>query len=383
MERGCVPFAYRYDRETDSFSIRDDEAKIALELKDIYLRTHSLTYTARQLNEAGRRTRCGYAWAPVTVAIILRSPFYRGTYRYNYRDETDATFSFKERGDWILCEKHHPPLFSAADCQQIDFWLEKNRRQHGKATHTQRKRVHIFAGLIRCGVCGCNYVASISRARASGYRPSMYLCGGRRRSGTCKNRFINDIIVGSFVFGYISNAIRLRAAFRPRWTAARIQRFLLQGDVFDGAALSADTLRRVRAVLLAGGSDAVRYQPPGMAHSEAVRARKKSLQAELEKNRRALSRLMHLFLYAEEEMSQADFLREKRAACRRASPACRESSKRISRLLSSPVLSQTRNSCSAPPVCSSRSQCRTAALTSPSLQCRSGTRSSRASSIPS
>ena len=54
---GRVPFAYSYDRETDSFSIRDDEARVALELKDIYLRTRSLTYTARTLNEAGRRTR--------------------------------------------------------------------------------------------------------------------------------------------------------------------------------------------------------------------------------------------------------------------------------------------------------------------------------------
>lgn len=123
---GRVPFAYSYDRETDSFSIRDDEARVALELKDIYLRTRSLTYTARTLNEAGRRTRRGYAWTPATVAIILRSPFYRGTYRYNYRDESDTTFSFKGQQDWILCAKHHPPLFSEADCQQIDFWLTKN-----------------------------------------------------------------------------------------------------------------------------------------------------------------------------------------------------------------------------------------------------------------
>ena len=309
---GRVPFAYRYDRETDSFSIRDDEAKVALELKDIYLRTHSLTYTARLLNEAGRRTRRGYAWAPVTVAIILRSPFYRGTYRYNYRDESETTFSFKNKRDWILCEKHHPPLFSDADCKQIDFWLKKNRRQHGKATHTQRKLVHIFAGLIRCGACGSNYIASISRARASGYRPSMYLCGGRRRSGTCKNRFVNDILVGNFVFNYISNMIRLRSAFRPRWTAARIQKFLLEGDVFAGVAPSTDTVRRVRAVLLASGSGTVKYQPSGEARvSTTTQARKKNLQAELEKNRRALSRLMHLFLYAEEEMSQVDFLREK------------------------------------------------------------------------
>lgn len=209
---GRVPFAYAYDRETDSFSIRDDEAKVALELKDTYLRTHSLTYTARLLNGTGRHTRRGYAWTPATVAIILRSPFYRGTYRYNYRDESDVTFSFKAQNEWILCAKHHPPLFSEADCRQVDYWLDKNRRHHGKATHVQRKHVHIFAGLIRCGVCGSNYAASADRARASGYQPSMYNCGGRRQKGTCKNRYVNDITIGGFVFNYISNVIRLRTA---------------------------------------------------------------------------------------------------------------------------------------------------------------------------
>lgn len=310
---GRVPFAYRYDRETDSFSIRDDEAKVALELKDIYLRTRSLTYTARTLNEAGKRTRRGYAWTPATVAIILRSPFYRGTYRYNYRDESETTFSFKGQNDWIMCAKHHPPLFSEADCRQIDFWLTKNRRQHGKATHVQRKLVHVFAGLIRCGFCGSNYIASIDRVRASGYQPSMYNCGGRRQKGMCKNRYVTDIRIGGFVFNYISNVIRLRDAFRPQWSKARIQRLLLRGDDFQCVSLSDDTLRRVRAALLGSRLSTAEYQPADEQNDDsAEQTRKNNLQAELEKNRRALSRLMHLFLYAEDEMPQADFLREKK-----------------------------------------------------------------------
>lgn len=310
---GRVPFAYRYDRETDSFSIRDDEAKVALELKDIYLRTRSLTYTARTLNEAGKRTRRGYAWTPATVAIILRSPFYRGTYRYNYRDESETTFSFKGQNDWIMCAKHHPPLFSEADCRQIDFWLTKNQRRHGKATHVQRKLVHVFAGLIRCGFCGSNYIASIDRVRASGYQPSMYNCGGRRQKGMCKNRYVTDIRIGGFVFNYISNVIRLRDAFRPQWSKARIQRFLLHGDDFCGASLSDDTVRRVRAALLGSRLSMAEYQPTDEQHDDsATQTRELNLQAELEKNRRALSRLMHLFLYAEDEMPQADFLREKK-----------------------------------------------------------------------
>ncbi|WP_286821734.1 recombinase family protein [Mitsuokella sp. UBA4253] len=312
---GRVPFAYAYDRETDSFSIRDDEAKVALELKDTYLRTHSLTYTARLLNGTGKRTRRGYAWTPATVAIILRSPFYRGTYRYNYRDESDVTFSFKAQNEWILCAKHHPPLFSEADCRQVDYWLDKNRRHHGKATHVQRKHVHIFAGLIQCGVCGSNYAVSVDRARASGYQPSMYNCGGRRQKGTCKNRYVNDITIGGFVFNYISNVIRLRTAFRPQWSLARIQRFLLQDENFrEVASLSADTLRRVQSILLGYTVGTAEYQAGQdmRGHGNATaQAREANLRAELERKKRALSRLTHLFLYAEDEMHEADFLREK------------------------------------------------------------------------
>ena len=313
---GRVPFAYHYDKDTDSFSVRDDEAKVALELKDAYLHTHSLTYTARELNAAGRRTRRGYAWTPTTVAIILRSPFYRGTYRYNYRDESDVTFSFKDKNQWIMCAKHHPPLFSDDDCKQIDFWLSKNRRTHGKTTHSQRKLVHIFAGLIRCGNCGSTYFAAAHRQRAAGYQPSMYNCSGRRKDGTCKNRYVTDITVGGFVFNYISNIIRLRSAFQPNWTAARIQRFLLRGDAFAGvASLAPDTVRRIRAVLCEDSAGSAEYYNTTHGHTAngaAAPGRKANLSAELERKQRALSRLKHLFLYADEQMREIDFLQEKR-----------------------------------------------------------------------
>lgn len=53
---GRVPFGYAYDKDTDSFSIRKDK---------------------------------------------------RGVYRYNYRDEFQKTFNFKDEKDWVLYDKHH------------------------------------------------------------------------------------------------------------------------------------------------------------------------------------------------------------------------------------------------------------------------------------
>lgn len=207
---------------------------IVLNIKDIYLRTHSLVKTAHALNALGYRTRRGYEWTPQTVAIILRSPFYCGTYRYNYRNESETTFTFKSKNEWVLCSKHHPAIFSDEEYKQIDYWLTKNRRVKSMPSSYQRRNTHIFAGLITCGQCGEIYFATLSRRLASGYRPSIrYLCSGRRQKNHCDNKYLTDISVGNFIFNYISNLIQLKKDFNPRWKESRIRNKLLRSPILD------------------------------------------------------------------------------------------------------------------------------------------------------
>lgn len=310
---GRVPFGYTYDHETDSFAFRDDEASVAIELKDIYLQEHSLTKTAKLLNEAGRRTRRGYKWTPATVAIILRSPFYRGTYRYNYRNESEVTFSFRDKSQWVMCGKHHPALFSADDYERLDYWLTKNQRVKGKAQHVQRKHVHIFAGLIYCGNCGELYFSSTAKAKASGYQPSMYLCSGRRKLRTCRNKYVTDDSVGSFVFSYISHVVQLRTAFRPNWSTKKIQKFLLKGSTMQEVnSISPSSLVKLREVLLENIAGTAEYQAAAERSAVPAGGREASLQDELERNERALSRLTQLFLYADDAMPQTEYLQQKK-----------------------------------------------------------------------
>lgn len=253
---GRLPYAYAYDKKTDTFSFLESEKKIALLLKDTYLEEHSLVKTAIALNEAGHRTRRGYRWTPATISIILRNPFYRGIMRYNYRNENDKTFSFKRKEEWILVHKHHPALFTSEDCQKIDFWLEKNHRDRGKSQHTQRKNVHIFAGLIHCGLCGGLMISTLSRMRANGYRPSMYICGEKRLNHICTNKFTTDITVGSFVFNYISNILYLRRNFEPTMQNKDIEHLLLQGDALQEVqSISPSALTEMRHTLIENGID--------------------------------------------------------------------------------------------------------------------------------
>ena len=307
---GRVPFGYIYDSATDSFHIREDERDDILLLKDIYISCHSIANTARRLNVMGKRTRRGYQWSPATVQIILTSPFYRGTYRYNYRDESDKSFSFKNEKEWIMCAKHHPAIFTSEDIARIDEWLEKNKNRHTTGRHSQRKQVHIFANIIYCGQCGAKYYATKRKALSSGYRPSMYNCQGRRKNNhDCSNPCVADNSIGGFIFRYISNMLTLRKTFKPNWTVKQIAAHLLTGDVFAGVRLSPASLKNVRQVLTHHTAPvAYRTAPPPTEKPKDER-----LQADLERNIRALERLDEIYLYSDEALPKIEYLQQRNA----------------------------------------------------------------------
>ena len=113
---GRIPYGYSYDKESATFSIREDEAAIVRKIYDIYTSTHSLVQTTTAVNDDGYRSRRGFKWTPSTIRIILSSPFYLGTMRYNYQDESAKTFSFKHQSEWILVENHHAPVRMIQTC---------------------------------------------------------------------------------------------------------------------------------------------------------------------------------------------------------------------------------------------------------------------------
>ncbi len=147
---GRVPYGYSYDKESTTFSIREDEAAIVRRIYDIYSSTHSLVQTATAVNDDGYRSRLGFKWTPPTIRIILSSPFYLGTMRYNYQDESAKTFSFKHQSEWILVENHHVPMIDKEQYDICNYWLQKNNRSKiTRGSHMQQKNTHIFAGLIK------------------------------------------------------------------------------------------------------------------------------------------------------------------------------------------------------------------------------------------
>ncbi|WP_196602130.1 recombinase family protein [Pectinatus frisingensis] len=309
---GRVPFGYFFDKISKTFAIKNDEAAVIHNIYDTYEREHSVVNTTQIINESGSRSRRGYKWTPTTTNIILRNPFYVGVLRYNRQSESQSTFKLKDKSEWIIIPDHHPAIIGKKQFELCATWLKKNQRIHGVAGHSQRKNIHIFAGLIHCGYCGSLMIATLGRKFTSGYRPSMYICSEKRISKKCKNKYVNDTTVGGFVFNYVSNLLHLQESFSPIYTESDIEQLLLKGDSFAHvSAINRLTLSTLRNTLLENKCGHIEYEHPSIKnHSVSSLQETTSLQVDLDKQKRALERLEELYLFSDDSMPQKDYLQK-------------------------------------------------------------------------
>lgn len=314
---GRVPYGYDYDKETETFSVSETEGPIVLRIYDLYEENHSLIYVARTLNAAGVRHRSGKEWTPTTVSIILKNPFYTGTYRYNYYDmsKRGSRQDIKPEDEWVLVVDHHPAIVDVERWQRVTAYLEHNRRgwQSAGKTYT-RKNVHAFAGLLTCGVCGGVMSATSNcRTHKDGYRPSNYACMSHRKNSGCTNKYITDTKIGPFALNYIANLIKARESFGKTTSPETLQKKLLRGDMFkDVVCIKEHGLLDLHSLYKSQVSG-VKYQPPRMAaeDGENPASERDILLTERRRLERALSRLKSLYLYSEEDMSEREYVIEK------------------------------------------------------------------------
>ena len=75
------PFGYHYD--DSGLAVNEAEAKVVLEIFNLYMNGLGIAKICRELNKRGSKTRTGKAWASQTVANILSNPIYCGYARVN------------------------------------------------------------------------------------------------------------------------------------------------------------------------------------------------------------------------------------------------------------------------------------------------------------
>ena len=311
---GKVPFGYAYDKQTKTFSILEDEAKTVRLIYALYESSKSLVTVSKALNERGIKTRNGSEWSPTTVHTMLSNPFYSGTYRYNYRNESDPHHHVpKKKEDWILVKNHHPAIVSPEHQAAVELILAS--KSYGKNQTYQRKNIHAFAGLLTCGYCGSTMAATIDRARADGWRPSVYICSRRRMSNDCQNKYVSDVTLGPFVLNFFANLIKASNSFGKSTSIETLEKKLLRGDALS----IVDHIERPGLEELynhlRSGFDEKPFDSLAVNAAEASSdvQERDLLLADKRRLERTLKRLNAIYLYGDEEIPGKDFILDRKS----------------------------------------------------------------------
>ncbi|WP_230584468.1 recombinase family protein [Lysinibacillus sphaericus] len=306
-----VPFGYVWSEEEKFPVIDPDESKIIQYIFNSYESLRSTLKVAYRLHEEKIATKRNGQWTAKTVRDILRNPFYIGTYRYNMR-ESGGSRRLKNKEEWVVVDNNHPGIIEQEQFDRVNKLLSDNYRG---LTDVQRADIHkhIFSKMLYCGKCNSLLTAGLDAARKDGYRPSRYTCvtsGGAKR---CSN-YVSDIIIGPFIFNYVSNLIRLQERITPKHSLRDMERALLRGNSFiDVVGVDNESLKETHFALT-GNMSGQEYSLNTKDEIEIPNIEIERLQKEKAKFVRALKRLEDLYYFGEEEdaISQKEYIFKKR-----------------------------------------------------------------------
>lgn len=304
---GRVPYGYSYDKTTKQLSIDPIQAQIVQRIYAAYEQNQSLIKVCSMLNSEGITASSGKQWTPTTVSKILKNQFYLGIYVYNVHGDGRGGKK-KPESEWITFEEHHPAIVEKRLFDRVNFLLSRNRRSSADKPKTYSKvNTHIFSGLVVCGSCDANFSATLDRRRADGWRPSIYGCSQRRSSKTaCQNKWISDVTIGPFVFGFISNILRAQKASIT--DPDILGKKLLLGEAFDLVDhIDHDSLVQLSS-LFQEQTSGIEYKPASVyTKSEKTDGQYEALTARKSKLENALKRLKAAYLYSDDLMPESEF----------------------------------------------------------------------------
>lgn len=310
-----VPFGWDWDAEAKFPKHSETEAVFARLMYDMYEKTHSTCKVRDYNNTHGVPTKRGGEWTTKTVADFIRNPMNKGDYRYNYRES--ARGRKKPEDEVIYLEGVFPPLVSPEQWNRCNAIMDKNADQKRAAGFSHKRiHVHVFAGLLVCGDCGAFFqVIKKDKTRENGFSPSLYRCGARYRKRSCDSAGCSDVVIGPFVFNYISSMVcAANKRFRIK-SPEELEQLLLSGPEFENVAGIASEGLNATFSLLSGhsASGSIMYAPDllsapsGCANSDEL----ENLKQKISRVDRALERLKNAFLFDDKALSEKEYLETK------------------------------------------------------------------------
>lgn len=296
-----IPLGYKWD-EVKKFPIIDEgESKTVELIYNKYLEAKSTTTIRTLLNSTGIKTKRGGTWTTKTVSDVIRNPFYKGTYRYNYRET--ARGKVKKENEWVLVEDNHPAIINKDLWDRCNNIMDINAQRNNAAGFRANGKIHIFASILECGECNKNLYAKQDKPNIDGFIPSLYVCSGRYNHLGCNQKTISDNYVGTFVFNFISNIVKIQKKLN-KLDVVELEKFLLKGAIFKNII----GIENIESMQESYNYDIFKTKN---VNTENTSTELDILKKEKIKHQRALERLDDLYLFSDEAMSEKDYIIKK------------------------------------------------------------------------
>ncbi|WP_097025393.1 recombinase family protein [Clostridium peptidivorans] len=297
-----IPLGYVWDK-VKKFPVVDERENVTVELiYNTYKKTKSTTAVRGVLNANNIKTKRGGSWTTKTISDIIRNPFYKGTYRYNYREPGRG--KVKNEKEWVLIEDNHEAIIDKELWGICNNIMDINAQRNNAAGFRSNGKVHVFAGLLECGECHNNLYSKQDKPNIDGFIPSIYVCSGRYNHLGCTQKTISDNYIGTFIFNFISNIMVSQNKIN-KLDALTLERALLDGKIFKDI-IGVENIETIQKISYS----------KNILKAKNVDTKDNSIELEIIKKEkvkfeRAMQRLEDLYLFDDETMSEKDYVIKK------------------------------------------------------------------------
>lgn len=296
-----VPLGYDWDDEKKVIAVNEKEAETVRLIYDLYSQQGSSLDVLRYLEINDVETKRGGKWNTKTIIDVLRSPLYKGTLRYNFRESGRGRK--KNPDEWILIDDAVPTIIPEDLWEQTQRKLDANRRS--SCTNRQLARhTHLFTGLIYCPDCKTNFVCASDAPRKDGYRPSYYRCRNYAQSKEAWREcsgYASDVTLGPFILQYLANVAALHNNRNPL-KPGQVEKMLLEG-LPDVIGIESQGLTDICFGLIDGTKQMIVSTQDKTVDIAQERLKQGKLKYE-----RALDRLESAYLFGDGQISEKDYL---------------------------------------------------------------------------
>ena len=157
----------------------------------------SMKKVAHALNDDGIVSPGGGTWDLSAVRYILYNEAYRGWRIWNKtkkvrKPDGKKTYRHRPRSEWVIVKDAHPAIIDDELWDATDTMLKRMKRHRAHKSKKGGERTafseYLLTGVVKCEVCGANYIVHAGRGRNAG-RHAYYRCGYHQRRGNsvCSN----------------------------------------------------------------------------------------------------------------------------------------------------------------------------------------------------